>query len=122
MPQSLVENHIQTATGGSVKESATGNRKIEHFFKAHRLRAELNPVAEVGLWLAAFVLDREWLVLMKLYDVGLSRQPQTQTAQAEAPANLHARARLLALLMSGFMEKIAFGGKSILRPLLFEVN
>jgi hypothetical protein len=128
IPQYFIKSHIFAAARFSVEKSAAWDFHAKHFFEAKRLRAELDFVAPVFLWLAALVfywkrIPSAILIFMELDDIRLSRQAKIQRFHQKPVFDLHICALASSPLIIGFfMEKLAFEREPVLLPDLLDMD
>jgi hypothetical protein len=126
-PQGLVENDVETVPGLAVEERPLRDRDEEHLLQTDRLRAELDPVTVVRLGLAPLVLHGEGQpgtvrLPMELHNVGLPDQPQTERSERHPIVDPDITPRFPAFVVHPLMHDPAFGGETVLRPDLLNVN
>lgn len=78
----FIEEYIKAPPGPSIKDRSLRDRNGEHFLQAHGLGAELDHVAVVKLWFAAFELHgkrlpRFFAYTVEFYHVSLANQAES---------------------------------------------
>jgi hypothetical protein len=136
--ESCIEAHIKPVVSCAIEERAFRDVNAKHFLQAYRLGANLNLIATVPLWPAAFVLNRKrtpqspdidklnaaFVRPMKFHNIGDSRQPKPQRPERKSARNPDIPARFgpVASLMHLAMQVLALNRKRIVRPHIFNMD
>ena len=107
----------------ALEKATAGYRHAKHLFNAQRLCAELDFIRPMGFRLAAFVLDRiDDPIPVKLHDIALPGNPESERAHRQAARDAHARLAFIRSIVGLLMKHLSLGGEFVFRPRLLQMD
>jgi len=129
LPELVIDVNLHSTTNPAIKECASVNRSVEHFFQTKSLCTELHLVADIVFGLPDLELDGEHfgcvgalLGFEEFDNISPSDDAETKGMNAKPSDGFQRASRFIRVGVDLFVEDVAANGVKVLLPYTLDVN